>query len=109
MARVALLSNPKSTGNKSLLPRIREYCAANPDIFHYEVEHADQIGDVPYCGDHYDEAADLFVRGDVDAIMAAYADPEGRFYPRAHVETLLRWMRGFGRGTAVERLAFGRG
>lgn len=45
MARVALLSNPRSTGNQSLLPRIREFCAAHPEIFHYEVEHADQIGE----------------------------------------------------------------
>ena len=44
MALVALLSNPRSTGNRSLLPRVRAYCAANPDIFHYEVEHVDQIG-----------------------------------------------------------------
>ena len=42
--RIALLSNPKSTGNLAQLPRIREYCAEHPDIFHYEVEHADQIG-----------------------------------------------------------------
>jgi diacylglycerol kinase family enzyme len=41
--KVALLSNPRSTGNKSLLPRIRRYCAENPGIFHYEVEHIDQI------------------------------------------------------------------
>ena len=42
--RIALLSNPKSTGNLAQLPRIREFCAEHPDIFHYEVEHADQIG-----------------------------------------------------------------
>jgi hypothetical protein len=42
--RIALLSNPKSTGNVAQLPRIRAYCADHPDIFHYEVEHADQIG-----------------------------------------------------------------
>ena len=42
--RIALLSNPKSTGNLAQLPRIREYCADHPDLFHYEVEHADQIG-----------------------------------------------------------------
>ena len=42
--RIALLSNPKSTGNLAQLPRIREYCADHPDIFHYEVEHAEQIG-----------------------------------------------------------------
>ena len=43
--RVALLSNPKSTGNIAQLSRIRAYCADHPDIFHYEVEHVDQIGD----------------------------------------------------------------
>ena len=45
MAVVALLSNPRSTGNRSLLPRIRSFCAQHNDIFHYEVEHVDQIGD----------------------------------------------------------------
>ena len=44
MARVALLSNPKSTGNQSMLPRVRAFCDLHKDIFHYEVEHADQIG-----------------------------------------------------------------
>ena len=44
MVLVALLSNPKSTGNRQSLPRVRSYCASNPDIFHYEVEHVDQIG-----------------------------------------------------------------
>ena len=43
--RIALLSNPKSTGNLAQLPRIREFCADHPDIFHYEVEHASQIGE----------------------------------------------------------------
>jgi len=45
MTSVALLSNPKSTGNRAILPRVRAYCAAHPDIFHYEVEHVDQIGE----------------------------------------------------------------
>jgi hypothetical protein len=40
-----LLSNPKSTGNLAQLPGIRAYCAEHPDIFHYEVEHVDQIGE----------------------------------------------------------------
>ena len=44
-ARIALLSNPRSTGNLAQLPRIREYCADHPDIFHYEVESVGQIGD----------------------------------------------------------------
>ena len=43
--RIALLSNPKSTGNIAQLPRIRAFCAEHPDIFHYEVERADQIGE----------------------------------------------------------------
>lgn len=42
--RIALLSNPKSTGNLAQLPRIRAFCANHPDIFHYEVEEADQVG-----------------------------------------------------------------
>ncbi|SDC73983.1 Diacylglycerol kinase family enzyme [Sphingomonas sp. YR710] len=45
MASVALLSNPRSTGNRSLLPRVRSFCAAHSDIFHYEVESVDQIGE----------------------------------------------------------------
>ncbi|TFI57476.1 diacylglycerol kinase [Sphingomonas parva] len=45
MARVALLSNPRSTGNRSLLPRVRSFCAEHQDIFHYEVERADQVGE----------------------------------------------------------------
>jgi Diacylglycerol kinase catalytic domain len=43
--RIALLSNPKSTGNLAQLPRIRAYCADHPDVFHYEVEQASQIGE----------------------------------------------------------------
>jgi diacylglycerol kinase family enzyme len=44
MARVALLSNPRSSGNRSLLPRVRSFCAGEKDIFHYEVEDVSQIG-----------------------------------------------------------------
>lgn len=43
MARVALLSNPRSTGNRSLLPEVRSFCANHKDIFHYEVEDVSQI------------------------------------------------------------------
>ncbi len=43
MALVALLSNPHSTGNRSLLPDVRCFCARNRDIFHYEVEEVGQI------------------------------------------------------------------
>jgi hypothetical protein len=43
LALVALLSNPHSTGNRSLLPAVRNFCAANPDIFHYEVEEVGQV------------------------------------------------------------------
>ncbi|WOK35734.1 diacylglycerol/lipid kinase family protein [Sphingomonas sp. C3-2] len=45
MSCVALLSNPRSTGNRSLLPRVRSFCAGRPDIFHYEVEEVGQIGE----------------------------------------------------------------
>ena len=45
MTCVALLSNPRSTGNRSLLPRVRSFCAGRPDIFHYEVEEVGQIGE----------------------------------------------------------------
>jgi hypothetical protein len=43
LALVALLSNPHSTGNKSLLPKVRCFCAAHTDVFHYEVEEIGQI------------------------------------------------------------------
>jgi hypothetical protein len=43
--RIALLSNPRSTGNIAQLPRIRAFCADHPDVFHYEVEQACQIGE----------------------------------------------------------------
>jgi diacylglycerol kinase family enzyme len=44
MARIALLSNPRSTGNRAMLPRVRSFCAEHPEIFHYEVEAIEQIG-----------------------------------------------------------------
>lgn len=44
MAGVALLSNPRSTGNRAILPRIRSFCAQHGEIFHYEVEAIEQIG-----------------------------------------------------------------
>ena len=44
MARIALLSNPLSTGNRALLPRVRSFCDRHQDIFHYEVESVEQIG-----------------------------------------------------------------
>jgi hypothetical protein len=45
MVAVALLSNPSSTGNRDLLPKIRTFCAGRPDIFHYEVEKVTQVAD----------------------------------------------------------------
>lgn len=44
MALVALLSNPRSTGNRSMLPRVREFVAAHPNIFHFEVQ---DVAEVP--------------------------------------------------------------
>ena len=43
--RIALISNPKSTGNLAQLPRIRAFCSDHPDIFHYEIEEVAQIGE----------------------------------------------------------------
>lgn len=45
MVAVALLSNPRSTGNRAQLPRIRAFCASRTDVFHYEVEEVDQIAE----------------------------------------------------------------
>src|ERR1700759_1897914 len=45
MTAVALLSNPRSTGNQSMLPQVRAYCARHSDVFHYEVEDVTQIAD----------------------------------------------------------------
>ena len=48
MARTAdrpAFAIPSRPGNLAQLPRIRAFCAEHPDIFHYEVEHADQIGE----------------------------------------------------------------
>jgi len=41
---VALLSNPQSTGNRLLLPRVRRFCAEHHDVFHYEVDEVGQVG-----------------------------------------------------------------
>lgn len=43
MIKVALLSNPKSTGNREILPRVRAFCDARPEIMHCEIEHVDQV------------------------------------------------------------------
>lgn len=45
MTSVALLSNPKSTGNQSMLPQVRAFCEGHADIFHYEVETIGQIAE----------------------------------------------------------------
>lgn len=45
MVAVALLSNPRSTGNRDMLPKIRTFCATQPDVFHYEVEQVGQIAE----------------------------------------------------------------
>lgn len=43
MSLIALLSNPHSTGNLSILHRVREYCIAHDDITHIEVDGIDKI------------------------------------------------------------------
>lgn len=41
---IALLSNPRSTGNRAALPGVRGFVAAHPNIFHYEV---DDVAGIP--------------------------------------------------------------
>ncbi len=43
MPLIALLSNPHSTGNKALLPRVKQFCESHPEICHYQVDEVDQI------------------------------------------------------------------
>jgi hypothetical protein len=43
--RVALLSNPEGPASLAELPRIRAFCAKHPQVFHYEVEEAGQVGE----------------------------------------------------------------
>ena len=40
---IALLSNPRSTGNLAFLPEVRSFVAAHPNIFHYEVEDVSEV------------------------------------------------------------------
>ena len=43
MPVIALLSNPRSTGNLAMLPEVRNFVAAHPNIFHYEVDSVDEV------------------------------------------------------------------
>lgn len=43
MSLVALLTNPLSTRNKDLLPRVREFVAVRPNIFHVELGDISEI------------------------------------------------------------------
>lgn len=43
MSLVALLSNPLSTGNKDLLPRVRDFVASRPNLFHVELNDVNEI------------------------------------------------------------------
>ena len=43
MSVIALLSNPHSTGNKSILDRVRSFCNAHEDVTHFEVDGIDKI------------------------------------------------------------------
>ncbi|MBP6031504.1 MAG: acylglycerol kinase family protein [Sphingobium sp.] len=80
MVLVALLSNPKSTGNRQLLPRVRSYCAGNPDIFHYEVESADQIGRAMQMIAHVKPAVIVINGGDGTVQTALTELYQGRYF-----------------------------
>lgn len=43
MATVALISNPMSTGNREVLPRVREFAARSSEIFHYEIGAVEEV------------------------------------------------------------------
>ena len=45
MVAVALLSNPSSTGNRTVLPKIRQFCVGRSEIFHYEVDDPGQVAE----------------------------------------------------------------
>ncbi len=49
MSLVALLTNPLSTRNKDLLPRVREFVASRPNIFHVELSDINEIPEALKC------------------------------------------------------------
>ncbi|MFM2410855.1 MAG: hypothetical protein RL481_1683 [Pseudomonadota bacterium] len=73
MVAVALLTNPASTGNRSILPAIRDYCSERPDIFHYEVEEANQIGEA-FAAIAKAEPRVLVVNGGDGTVQAALTE-----------------------------------
>jgi diacylglycerol kinase family enzyme len=79
MACVALLSNPRSTGNRALLPRVRAYCARNPDIFHYEVEEIGQIPDAMRTIARVSPKV-LVINGGDGSVLAALTELHGGKY-----------------------------
>ena len=82
-SRIALLSNPKSTGNLAQMPRIRAFCANHPDIFHYEVEQADQIGEAMRTIARIGPAV-LAINGGDGTVQAALTElHNGNHYPGA--------------------------
>jgi len=102
--RIALLSNPKSTGNLAQLPRIREYCADHPDVFHYEVEHASQIGEAMLAVPHVADVHDLHVwtvgSGFPSISAHVLVDPGADCHAiRSELATMLRERFGLGHST----------
>lgn len=81
MVCVALLSNPKSTGNRQLLPRVRNYCASHPDIFHYEVESVDQIGRAMQMIAHVKPTVIVINGGDGTVQTALTELYQGSYFP----------------------------
>ena len=58
-ARIALLSNPRSTGNVAQLPRVRAYCAEQEHIFkRYLMDCRQAYGDIG-CLDYPSGYVDL--------------------------------------------------
>lgn len=44
MSIIAIISNPHSTGNLSILHLVRKYCDENEEVVHFEVDGIDKIG-----------------------------------------------------------------
>lgn len=84
--RVALLSNPEGAGRLAELPRIRAFCAAHPEVFHYEVEETGQVGDAMRSIARIRPAL-IAINGGKPTVEAALAEL-GRFTVRPRVEVI---------------------
>ena len=100
--RVALLSNPEGPASIAELPRIRAFCAEHPQVFHYEVEEAGQIGEAMRSIARVRPAL-LAINGGKPTIDAALAELGRLGSPTPPVEVIIG-----GRLDELRRLVEGR-